>query len=186
MSGTNPMLSVIGLYNWDNNLFAKMWVPQQLNKPVLINNLLMELGELQVIYPDPDFMKTAIEQWSFTKVLQWQRIFDAMQKNYDPLYNKDAHYEETETRDLHSTGGSESVGQVSAYNADDFVNREKGTAEAESADTGTITRERREYGNIGITTSQQMLREEVELWNELNMMNIIISDFKYRFCVMVY
>lgn len=186
MSGINPMLSVIGLYNWDNNLFANMWVPQELNKPVLIENLLMQLGELQVIYPDPVFMKRAIEIWSFTKVLQWQHIFDVMQKDYDPLYNKDAYYEEEETRDLHNKGESESIGQVSAYNADDFVNMEKGKSEAESSDTGTIGRKRREYGNIGVTSSQTLVREEVQLWSEINMMNIIIDDFKHRFCIMVY
>ena len=186
MAGNNPILSVIGLYTWDQNLFANMWVPVQINKPVLIDNLLMELGEMQVIYPDPDFMREAIEKWSFTKVQQWQKLYDALHISYDPLYNKDAHYEETETRDLHATGNGESVGQVSAYNTEDFVNREKGNSETSASDTGTITREKREYGNVGVTTSQSMLREEVDLWSELNMMNIIINDFKKRFCIMVY
>ena len=186
MSGNNPMLSVLGLYAWDNNLFANMWIPTQINKPVLIDNLLMELGELQVIYPDPDFMKEAIEKWSFTKVQQWTKLYEALHLEYNPLYNKDAYYEEEEERDLKSTGKGESVGQVSAYNSETFVNKEKGNSDSETSDKGTIKRKRREYGNIGVTKSTELVRDQVDLWMELNMMNYIINDFKHRFCIMVY
>lgn len=41
-------------------------------------------------------------------------------------------------------------------------------------------------GNIGVTTSQQMLESELELAPKLNVMNYIISSFKERFCLLVY
>lgn len=42
------------------------------------------------------------------------------------------------------------------------------------------------YGNIGVTTSQQMLQSELDIAKIANVMNVIIESFKDRFCIMVY
>lgn len=49
-----------------------------------------------------------------------------------------------------------------------------------------ITRENHTSGNIGVTTSQQMLEQEIEISSKLNVMNIIVQSFKTRFCILVY
>lgn len=41
-------------------------------------------------------------------------------------------------------------------------------------------------GNIGVTTSQQMLEQELEVAPKLNIINIMIDSFKKRFCLLVY
>ena len=51
---------------------------------------------------------------------------------------------------------------------------------------GDITRENHTSGNIGVTTSQQMLEQEIEVSSKLNVMNIIVNSFKTRFCLLVY
>lgn len=95
--------------------------------------------------------------------------------------------------------------QVSAYNAgaSDWQNREKRTGSEqiessgetrrtysdgenrEGTDTGTIDRETRRTGNIGVTSSQQLIKEELEL-AEYNLYKIIVKQFKQRFCLLVY
>ena len=52
-------------------------------------------------------------------------------------------------------------------------------------DTGTIEHKTRRTGNIGVTTSQQMIREEREI-DLFNIYDQITQDFKRRFCVLVY
>lgn len=42
------------------------------------------------------------------------------------------------------------------------------------------------HGNIGVTTSQQMLESELELAPKINTINYIVNSFKMRFCVLVY
>lgn len=44
---------------------------------------------------------------------------------------------------------------------------------------------RTEQGNIGITTTQQMINEEREV-DKFNLMDYIIDSFKKRFCLLVY
>ena len=42
------------------------------------------------------------------------------------------------------------------------------------------------YGNIGVTTSQEMLTQELEIAKIINVIPVIIESFKNRFCLMVY
>ena len=49
-----------------------------------------------------------------------------------------------------------------------------------------ITRESTIHGNIGVTTSQQMLEQELEVVPKLNVINYMIDSFKNRFCILVY
>ncbi len=42
------------------------------------------------------------------------------------------------------------------------------------------------HGNIGVTTSQQMLESELEVVPKLNLINTMIESFKNLFCLLVY
>ena len=51
---------------------------------------------------------------------------------------------------------------------------------------GDITRNNHTSGNIGVTTSQQMLEQEIEVSAKLNVIKMIVDSFKDRFCLLVY
>ena len=51
---------------------------------------------------------------------------------------------------------------------------------------GDITKNSHISGNIGVTTSQQMLEQEIEISAKLNVMDMIVRAFKERFCILVY
>lgn len=55
----------------------------------------------------------------------------------------------------------------------------------DTTDTGTITTERVEQGNIGVTSTQSLIQEQREVV-KLNLMDIIIDDFQKKFCLGVY
>lgn len=93
---------------------------------------------------------------------------------------------------------------VSAYDASSYVNRDyihgKETNDAGAMkevsdlahglkvtgkDTGTVTNTREEHGNIGVTTTQQMIKEEREIAT-FNIIDYIVESFKKRFCILVY
>ena len=70
----------------------------------------------------------------------------------------------------------------------DNLNRDQTNTEVKSgteAETGTNALTTRRTGNIGVTTTQQMIREErdVALFNTIE---FITNSFKKRFCIMVY
>lgn len=210
-------ISIRGLYLWDDTLFDGLSLPDGLDKTTLVNNLVMELDGIEVLYPEPAFMKSAITAWSAKQLPVWSKLYETLFYEYDPIWNKDAHYTDTETRDLEAgrqmtdndtgTGSSQASGSgtdtssTAAFNSPSYTPREQDTTQSSSSasysnslnktvhenstDTGTITHVRREYGNIGITTTQQMIEEQRQSV-KFSIMDYIIADFKSRFCLLVY
>lgn len=193
----DALLSILGLYEADPDLFAEMIIPPALSRETLVNNLVMDLAEVNTIISDPAVMKLAIKHWSESRIDVWLHLYETTQYDYNPIWNKDGYYKETETRDLagslSGTSGTDETrtDKRSAYDSTTFQNTDQSildsdsTVHNDSTDTGTIERERIEHGNIGVTTTQQMIKEEREI-AEFNLYSIIIDEFKQRFCIMVY
>ena len=204
MRGT---LSILGLYNEDNTIFANMQLPSSdhLDKDILIHNILMDCAELEVIYTDPDFMKFAIGEWSKSRLHVWQELANTMDYEYNPIWNKDVHDEEyiKNTRDesrVYSDQASNSssgttTNQGVAFNSNTFADREKdiSSGSMSSTDNSTTrdagyndqTREYTSQGNQGVTSTQQLIKEQREV-SEFSLYDIIITEFKTHFCLLVY
>lgn len=82
-------MTLIGMYNYDNTLFANLTMPAGINTSDVINALLLQGGEFEVLYPRPDFMKYAIGAWS----VKWERTFAewlrGTQASFNPIHNYD-------------------------------------------------------------------------------------------------
>lgn len=81
--------------------------------------------------------------------------------------------------------------EISADNTDTSTNTSSSTGTStltqtqNSEDNGTITRELRTYGNIGVTTTQAMIEEERKVV-QFCIDDYIINSFKRKFCILVY
>lgn len=186
-------LTLIGMYNYDNTLFDGLQLPDYFDKETLVNTILLAGGEFGAIYPNADFMKQAITLWSAKNQRYFERLAVLMQEEYDPLEN----YNRQEKWTDKGSGSSESefendstsTGQVSAFNSSDFENRDKSTGK----DTGTSSgsseyennREGYARGNIGVTTSQEMFRQEMGIVS-LSPYDVIAGDFINEFCIKLY
>lgn len=59
------------------------------------------------------------------------------------------------------------------------------TYDERTSDTGTVKHERTEQGNIGLTSTQDLIKQQQELV-KFNLMDYIIEDFSKKFCLGVY
>ena len=218
-------LSILGLYRYDPTLFDNFQIPEALDKSLLIDNLLLECAELEVVYPDLDFLKFIIGRWSAKCLPVWNKLYETTVLKYDPIenYNRIEEWEETGTGTGSSSGtsnsdttnaGTSTLSNV-AFNTDVFKDTSKqtdsNTSNNDTATTSTMSTsfennttksatqtrntERGEnnnvkhtgriHGNIGVTTSQQMIQAEREV-ALFNIYDVIISDFKSKFCIGVY
>ena len=282
-------LSILGLYTFDNTLFDLMCWPSQFtddDKQATINNILMEGAELEILYPDAVFMKSAIAAWSYKEKPVWQRIHTASLLEYNPIEN----YRRNETESIESskteqhsgndttshsgkdttnntgkdttnntgtdttahtgtesstssntntTTGSDSGTidhKVSGYDSNTLVQQSQdsttGSSSSKDTQTGTsaVTHNTQDevthntqievahntqvevshntqdqlthgekiehsgddartllaYGNIGVTTSQEMLEQELNIAPKLNTISVIVDSFIKRFCILVY
>lgn len=144
---TKATLSVLGLYNYDPDLFALMQIPEDLDGDVLVENILMECAELETIYPDPNFMKFAINSWSKKELPVWEKLSDLWaidlaaadeydferKRTPDLKLTKTGTETDTQTGNITDSGNNDRTadltvtGSVSAYNASTFENRDKTT-----------------------------------------------------------
>lgn len=187
-------LTLNGLYQFDNSLFDNLELPSELTKDTCIQVILEKCGEFPLLYPDFDYMKYAIgvfsKKWEWT-LNKWAK---AINIEYDPLYNFDRHelYTDTSKTKAESNTKATSLNEVSAFNDIDSATpnmkpTSKATSEAGGTNQGegTNTHEGRLYGNIGVTTSQQMLQSELDLgyWN---IYNEIANLFSTEYCIRIY
>ena len=179
-------VSILGMYSYDPTIFDGLVLPDQMDKDVLVNNILMNFAELEVLYPDPDFMKNAIGQWSMMRYQSWEKMQTVLYANYDPFINikRDEERTITETRNL--AGSGESTGKVSAWNDTDFQNRNRNITETK--DTGTVTTHEKFHveGDSAITDAQDVLKKEMDVRLKFNLYQIIVEEFKQRFLLMIY
>ena len=168
-------LTLMGLYNYDNTIFDGLTLPEGIEKSTLVANILLRSGDFECIYPDPDFLKSAITLWG----KKWQRTFirwiDALNIDYDPLenYNRYEHWTDAgeASGESDGTSGSTNTGKTSAYDQADFSNHDQTVIDAsdhtETSSSNASEHDGRIHGNIGVTTSQQMLLSELDLgyWN---------------------
>ena len=183
-------ISILGLYNYDSTLFDMMALPDQVDKQTLVNNIVMDLAELTVIYPDPAFMKQAIGMWSERRLGTWERLADVLTEDYDPFINikRDEHRTITQTRDLKGTADGTSTELTNAYNSGTGTERGKTVNDGTTTDTGTVITDEVYHleGDSAITDAQDVMKKEVEVRQLYDIYNIIIKEFKNRFCLLVY
>lgn len=249
-----PRLTLIGMYNYDSDLFHLLSLPDGMDKDLFINSLLMRYGENPVVFPTVPFFKQAVGVWSAKWYDSLERMLEAVTEEYNPLHNYDRHetYTDTETKESAGTDrlvrsdsetmtrtgtvvddGSENSEyvtdtdttsttekKISAENVSDYQPDEKteDSGTLDSTVTGEVTKGNTRtsnetdnrtgtgtdthttsgnddrtlqhtahlYGNIGVTTSQQMLMEEIKLRKDLSIYDVAAELFYREFCLYVY
>ena len=175
---------IIALLDYDPTLFDNMVLPVDENDdPVIalqdvVDHILFKYGNAPLFCPDPAVMKYYITSWSNRKVSAWQRAYNAIVEEYDPLENYNRH----EKSDDDFSPGASYEQQLSADNATTYQPDRK------SISSGKDQRdfESHIHGNIGVTTSQQMLESELDLIPRLDIIDFIADDWHKEFNLMMY
>ena len=183
-------MSLLGLYNWDNTILDGFIVPPNVDRETVINNLLRECAELEVLYPQPEALKFFIGEWSKERLPVWTKLESTLHYDYNPINNYDR-YEEWTDESSGSTSGTTS-GQVerrtAGYNSAESNVPESSDTTGENVSSSASRKNRRTgraYGNIGVTTTQQMIEKERRV-SEFDIDHIIINEFKKTFCLLIY
>lgn len=176
------ILSLYGLYQWDNTILDEVVLPDQVDRDDFIFELLAQTAELEVCYSDPAFMKEALGRWSSIRLYTWQRMADTLYKDYDPYINmtRDEKRVISQDRDLASTGKE----SVTAWDSLQPTN----VGNTEGTDTGNVTTTDtfHSQGDSALYTPTDILGKEFEARKKYDLYQFIISDFKDRFCLLVY
>ena len=206
---SSAKMTLIGLNTFFQNaggdLFSGLTLPESLTKKTLTDNILLQGGEFEVVYADPFFMQNAISIWADREADTFKRWVDALAIEYAPLENYDRHENWTDTLDSDGTSRTSGTNDtstsgtvttdVSAYDSSGYQPKDKVTTsetiDNDTTENNTSTLDNtgmhagRIHGNVGVTTSQQMLTAELDLgyWN---IYSRITDMFLKEFCIMIY
>lgn len=176
-------LSIMGLYLYDNTVFDELELPAGVDRQRVIDTIITDLAELSLVYADGDTMRKLIGIWSSAHVANWARIYRALSEDYNPLHNYDRH-EEWEDNATASAQGSDKKSVAGFNQAAGLVDTEQ--SEQDTSSEAQTLRNGHLYGNIGVTTSAQMLEGEINVRERFNIYDLISQSFKQKFCVMIY
>ena len=206
--GFNNYMESIG-----DDLFKYLTMPVGIDTDALKNNIMLRGGEFEVLYSDPFFMRDSIKIWSDKWEHTFSKWVDALNVEYNPLDNYNRHEDYTDTHtgsgsidttttlDNTITDDSESEveNKVSAYDSSTYQPKDQtnteydntttldsdGTSNTTTSDSKTIEHHAHLYGNIGVTTSQQMLQAELEV-RRFNLIEQITDIFLREYVIPIY
>lgn len=129
-SPNRATLSIWGLMDYDDTLFDDAVFPESIDGNLLIYNICLECAELELLYPDWDFMKVAISAWSYKELPTWERIANLAGLEYNPIENYDRMENsvdnESRKRDTLRNDSIENSSKGNSVNSDDRLERVAG------------------------------------------------------------
>lgn len=163
-------ISLIGLWNYDPTILDGLAVPTGLDAETVKTNILLDCAELEILYPDPVFLKQAITIWSQERGPIWQKLQDTNLLEYNPIYNVEENRTETRTRSTagertrtstareesgtEEKGGSTTTSSSAALDSADGTFSDRERAKAEASQNSTSNGSRNENGNEKETGSE--------------------------------
>ena len=246
-------ITLIGMerfLNPDHSVFENMVLPEGIDREVLIGSIILRCQEFELLFSDPDFMTAAVNVWSRKNYWTFDKWVKLLNKQYDPLYNKD-YYEDihdthegaesgsgsnslsddhtrtdnlshssdfTRTDDLANTNDVTTKHSEAAFNSSSLEDKYEDVVDQDGTQTGTVRNAGTDtdtgtqrtagsssgsysdskndsyvnshtyhgYGNIGITSAQELFMREANDVARWNMYEHIADLFCQEFFIMVY
>lgn len=124
---------------------------------------------------------------------QWERLYSLYKLEYNPIENysmvESEDGSDTRTDNFTNTNQSTNTDQQWAFNSADWNNVNKSQNDTEATNNGTSTNQNTRTltrsGNIGVTTSQQMMQSEIDLW-QWNFIETLFNDVDKLLTLKIY
>lgn len=164
------------------------------------DKVIYECGMLECVHQDPETFKKAVCQWVSANSYRWTNLFRTTLYKYNAISNYDRTEEWEETDIEHeaqsgegsNNGNSTATHNVGAYNnamqkAGEDVSEGSSSYNATGSKDSNKTRKHRArmFGNIGVTTTQEMIESERRVVS-FDIADIIVKEFRQQFCIAVY
>lgn len=207
-------MNLNNIIQYNPDWFELAVLPSGIDKQTLKETIIFRCGLLTPIYGEPGLFEKFVGHWFAKQYNNIERLISLYAAEYDPLrnYDRTEEYDGTDTDRLQHgkvttnnlseghTGTDQTERQTSAMNEityqpdnhEDLIHGETITNTGTVTDSGTdvttktINHDNHIYGNIGVTTSQQMWIQENELLRDHNIYNEIAILFENEMMLGVY
>lgn len=174
-------VTIVGLYNYDDTILDGLILPEGTSHQIAVFTILERNGDFPLLYPDVDFMRDAIAIWSQSNEIVFNKMWATVTAEYNPLENYDRY--STIEREGSNNSSAENTDSQTSFNSIQFRETNKTESTSENGMLESVTEHT--HGNVGVTSSQQMIAQEREI-ALFNFYDFIADMFARRFCIKVY
>lgn len=125
----SPAITIVGLYNYDNTIFDELYLPDGVDKDIVINLIMLGFGGCESYIQDPNVLKMMIGWWSKSCKYAWDGLVKSTQFDYNPIENYDR-----KEKFLHKTDDVETVNESGTEKFE-----KSGTTTEKRSGTNTVT-----------------------------------------------
>lgn len=195
------MVSLLDLLTADPEMLNDIVLPEEIDRETLVNQILFEGCTLYPIYQDPILFKRMVEHYFVMRLQIHEELAKTLEYSYNPLENYDRIEDRERTGDgteayerkRNLTGNATTEEQVSAYNENTYQPQAKTITNSGDNEGEKLSRKTGEkgiehsriHGNIGVTTSQQMLEEQRRVV-KFSLYEFIAAHFLKTFMIGLY
>ena len=164
--------------------FGLDWVEDTQMRDLMLNYYLTQ----DMAYPDESLMVLKIQNKANLISEYWNKLYNLKSIEYQPIENYDRYEDITETGKSNGSSKSSGTSLYSEFPMESplkkSVNNTDSNTEANSEANTNGTRKAHIHGNIGVTTSQQMLESEINLQKQLSMLKqLYIKEYEDLFFI---
>ena len=201
-------VSILGVYDYDNTVLDGFVIPANVSRETFLMELFRNCAELELLYSDPDVLRPMLKYWSENRLPIWEELEKTLHYEYNPIENYDRREDWSDDSVSEASGNSNitssstssnaTTNKIAAFNAPaDEQLRTRDTSNGSGSDKTTSKGDTtsntsagsqhtgRMHGNIGVTTTQAMIKEQRDVV-QFSVIEYIVNDFKHDFCLMIY
>lgn len=161
------LLSILGMYNYDNSIFDELQLPESINKTDFIQNLCLNYAELEILYSQPEILKNAIGMWSRIQLPNWKKLEETTQYKYNAIENYDRQEDWTDTDSGKEITETVTGGDSTSIDTFDGIIKDNSKTQVHAFDDELSDRDASEQN----TKSDNTNRNESEFKNKSNVDN---------------
>lgn len=192
------LINIINLWKDEGkDIFDGIYLDTRLDKDLVVNTILDYSATYIPLYQDYNLFNFKNKVFFDRNRDNIVHLLDAFTIEYEPIYNYDRYekYDEVDETKRNSNSSSSLnsniENKVSAYNSSTYQPSNESTSADTTIDNVTTddrhnyNANNRIYGNIGVTTTQQMLESEIDLRNRYNIYEWIARKWYNEFMLKV-
>lgn len=164
--------------------FGLNWVEDTQMRDLMLNYYLTQ----DMAYPDESLMVVKLQNKANLISEYWNKLYNLKSIEYQPIENYDRYEDIQETGNSKGQSNSSGTSLYSEFPMESplkkSVNNTDSNTKANSEANTNGTRKAHIHGNIGVTTSQQMLESEINLQKQLSMLKqLYIKEYEDLFFI---
>lgn len=164
--------------------FGLDWVEDTQMRELMLNYYITQ----DMAYPDESLMVLKLQNKANLISEYWNKMYSLKSIEYQPIENYDRYEDITETGKSNGSSKSSGTSLYSEFPMESplkkSVNNTDNNSSANSEANTDTTHKAHIHGNIGVTTSQQMLESEINLQKQLSMLKqLYIKEYEYLFII---